>query len=103
MDINKTLDINELIKTLDKLPVNIKVKVKILDFESYRKFLPFVNKYSAKFEMFKYATDFEVVSENTQKGVQTEIATFKESLTNYLKNQKIDESIKKILEEEIEQ
>jgi hypothetical protein len=94
--------IEVLCQTLDKLPANTKVKVKILDFESYREFLPFVNKYSAKFEVFKYATEFEVVSENTQKGVQTEIATFKESLNEYLKKSKIDPKITEILQKEIE-
>jgi DNA repair exonuclease SbcCD nuclease subunit len=87
---------------LDQFNPKTKVKIKILDFESYREFLPFVNKYSAKFEVFKYATEFEVVSDNTQKGVKTEIATFKESLTNYLKNQKIDPKITEILQKEIE-
>jgi DNA repair exonuclease SbcCD nuclease subunit len=51
-----------LCQTLDKLPAKTKVKVKILDFESYREFLPFVNKYSAKFEVFKYDSSFEITS-----------------------------------------
>jgi len=94
-------DILELSTKLDNIPAKTKVKVKILDFESYREFLPLVNKYSAKFEIFKYVTDFEVVSDLTPSSAKKQMTNFKESFMNYLKNNKIDESIKKILEEEI--
>ena len=91
----------ELQAALDQLNPKTKVKVKILDFESYREFLPLINKYNAKFETFKYITDFEVISEKGDNNIKTEMTSFKESLSNYLKNNKIDESIRKILEEEI--
>ena len=94
-------DILELQATLDQLNPKTKVKIKILDFESYREFLPLINKYNAKFETFKYITDFEVISEKGDNNAKTEMTSFKESLSNYLKNNKIDESIRKILEEEI--
>ena len=94
--------IEVLCQTLDKLPAKTKVKVKILDFESYREFLPFVNKYSVKFEVFKYQTDFEVIQEKALTNAKTEIATFKESLMNYLKNNKIDPKITEILQKEVE-
>jgi hypothetical protein len=87
---------------LDKLPGKTKVKIKITNFESYREFLPFVNKYSAKFEVFKYQTDFDVITKKVQNDTNKEMATFKESLTNYLKNQKIDPTIMEILQKEIE-
>jgi len=74
-----------LCQKLDKLDKNTKVKVKIMDFGSFRGFLPFVNKYSSKFETFKYETSFEVVSVDNQKCQSTEIKSFRESLSNYLK------------------
>ena len=86
---------------LDNLPPKYKIKVKITDFEAFREFLPLCHKYYTKFETFKYTTDFEVISANNQKCISTEMTSFKESLSNYLKNNKIDESIRKILEEEI--
>jgi DNA repair exonuclease SbcCD nuclease subunit len=70
--------ISDLITKLDKTDPNTKIKVKILDFESFRQFLPLCSKYSTKFATFKYETDFTVVSDNTQKGIQTEMAYFKE-------------------------
>jgi DNA repair exonuclease SbcCD nuclease subunit len=87
---------------LDKLDPNTKVKVKILDFESFRQFLPLCSKYSTKFETFKYETLFEVVSVNTEKRVETEMISFKESFSNWLKKQKIDPKITEILQKEIE-
>lgn len=98
----KTLSMGECQAYLDNLNPKTKVKVKIQDFESFREFLPLTNKYSSKFELFKYETNFEVVSDNTQKSVKTEMTSFKESFMNWLKNQKIDEKIKEILQEEIE-
>ena len=87
---------------LDQLDPNTKVKVKIMDFESFREFLPLCSKYSTKFETFKYQTDFEIVSANNQKGIQAEMISFKESFKNWLEQQKIDSKIKEILEGEIE-
>jgi DNA repair exonuclease SbcCD nuclease subunit len=93
--------IEVLCQTLDKTNPNTKVKVKILDFESFRKFLPLVNKYSNKFHLFKYSTEFDIISVNTQKSISTEIDTFKESLLKWLENQQIDKIIKEILLKEI--
>jgi DNA repair exonuclease SbcCD nuclease subunit len=87
---------------LDKTDPKTKIKVKILDFESFRQFLPLVNKYTSKFEVFKYETDFEVISVNNQKCIDTETKSFKESFINWLKNQKIDQKITEILQKEIE-
>lgn len=94
--------IDLLCQQLDKLDPKTKVKVKIMDFLAFRKFLPFVNKYSAKFEVFKYSTEFNVVSDLTPKNVESQKITFKESFTNYLKNQKIDPKIAEILKKEVE-
>jgi hypothetical protein len=52
--------------------------------------------------IFKYETDFTIVSDKVQNGVKTETATFKESFTNWLKNQKIDPKITEILQKEVE-
>jgi DNA repair exonuclease SbcCD nuclease subunit len=87
---------------LDKTDPKTKVKVKILDFESFRQFLPLCHKYSTKFETFKYETSFEVVSANNQKDTQAEMISFKESFINWLKNQKIDPKIAEILRKEVE-
>lgn len=92
----------ELTAKLDALPANTKIKVKILDFESFRDFLPLVNKYESKFHLFKYETSFEIIQEKTLTNAKNEMTTFKESLSNYLKNQKIDPKITEILQKEIE-
>jgi hypothetical protein len=96
---NKAL--SDLLANLDKTDPNTKVKVKILDFESFREFLPLVNKYSNKFYLFKYETDFTVISDNTQKERITEMTSFKESFTNWLGQQNVDQKIKEILLKEI--
>jgi len=46
--------IDLLCQELDNLPKRTKVRVKIMDFESYKGFLPLVNKYINKFVQFKY-------------------------------------------------
>ena len=87
---------------LDKTDPNTKVKVKILDFQSFREFLPLVNRYNNKFYLFKYETNFTIIPDNNKKLGQTEMTSFKESFMNYLKNQKIDDKIREILQKEIE-
>jgi DNA repair exonuclease SbcCD nuclease subunit len=87
---------------LDKIDPKTKVKVKILDFESFRQFLPLVNRYDNKFSLFKYETDFIVISANNQKVGLTETTNFKESFTKWLSQQNVDLKIKEILKKEIE-
>jgi DNA repair exonuclease SbcCD nuclease subunit len=95
--------ITDLTIKLDQLDPKTKVKVKILDFASFREFLPFVNKYSNKFSLFKYETSFEVVSINNQICKDTETKTFKESFQNWLSMQlNLNLKIKEILQKEIE-
>jgi len=87
---------------LDSLPSKTKVKVIIYDFESFRGLLPLVNRYSSKFTLFKYECKFDnIISVNNQKE-KTELLSFKESFTNWLKKQKIDPKITEILQKEIE-
>lgn len=93
--------VSQLSAFLDDLAPKTKVKVKILDFESFRLFLPLCNKYSIKFEAFKYDTEFNVVSDLAPTSVKNETINFKESFTNWLKNQAIDEKIRDILLGEI--
>jgi hypothetical protein len=87
---------------LDKTDPKTKVKVKILDFESFREFLPLCSKYSIKFETFKYTTEFNVVSDLVPSSEKNQMTSFKESFANYLKNQKIDPKITEILQKEVE-
>jgi len=94
--------LTEITTLLDKTDPNTKVKVKILDFESFRQFLPLCSKYSTKFETFKYETYFDVIKDLAPNSVKKEIINFKESLMIWLRNQKIDETIKEILQKEIE-
>jgi hypothetical protein len=95
-------DVCQLNAFLTKIDPRTKIKVKIGDFESFRQFLPLVNKYSAKFALFKYETNFITIPDNTQKCKLAELTTFKESFTNWLKNQKIDPKIVEILQKEVE-
>lgn len=96
-------DISAFCQKLDKTDPNTKVKVKILNFESFRQFFPLCHKYDTKFHIFKYETQFEVVSANTQICKDTETKTFKESFHNWLSKQlNLDSKIKEILQKEIE-
>jgi DNA repair exonuclease SbcCD nuclease subunit len=94
--------IDLLCQQLDKLPPKTKIKVKIQDFASFRDFLPLANKYSSKFEVFKYDTDFSIVQDLVPNKAETEKTTFKESFNNWLSKQNIDSKIKDILLKEIE-
>lgn len=93
--------ISEIIVKLNQLDPKTKIKVKILDFESFRLFLPLVNKYINKFEVFRYTTEFNVVSDLTPDNAKTQIVNFKESFSNWLKNQKIDPKIIELLQKEL--
>jgi len=94
--------ISAIIPFLDNLDPKNKVKIKILDFESFRQFLPLCSKYSTKFETFKYETYFDVIKDLAPNSVKKEIINFKESLMIWLRNQNVDEKIKDILQKEIE-
>jgi len=94
--------IEQLISFLDKIDSKTKIKIKILDFNSFRQFLSIAHKYTSKFEIFRYVTEFEVISNDSQEKEKKETINFKESFTNWLKNQKIDSKIIEILQKEIE-
>jgi len=93
--------IEVLCQKLDNLPPKTKVKVKIMDFDSYREFLPLTNKYTSKFEIFKYEAEFNTVKDLAPIRAKTEMTTFTESFTNWLNQQNIDPKIKEILQKEI--
>jgi hypothetical protein len=97
----QTYDILTLLSFLDKLNKNTKVKIIIEDFDSFKQFLPLVNKYTAKFDVFKYETKFEVVSINNQNKVEKEIKNFKDSFNQWLDTQNVDKSIRNLLLEEL--
>lgn len=87
---------------LEELNSNTKVKIKILDFESFKQFLPFINKYNSKFSLFKYETNFENIPDNQINKNKKEMLTFKNSFQKWLNQQNIDNQIKQILLKEIE-
>lgn len=98
----KTLSLDECQQTLNSLDSSTKVKIRIHDFESFKQFLPLVSKYINRFAIFKYDTDFEIVSVTNQKCILNETKPFKEVFKNWLQNQKIDSKIVEILQKEIE-
>jgi DNA repair exonuclease SbcCD nuclease subunit len=97
----KTLSLDECQKTLNSLDSKTKVKIRIHDFESFKQFLSLVSRYTSKFSVFKYETEFEVISVNKQNCQLTETNTFKESFLKWLEAQEIDVQIKDILLKEI--
>jgi len=94
---NQFKNILTLTNYLNQLSPNVKIKIKIKDFQSYREFLPLCRNYDTKFVTFKYETSFEGVSDNGDNSVKTETIDFKESLKTWLKTQKVDKDISDIL------
>ena len=94
---NKAL--SDLLAKLDQLDPKTKVRIVYKDYESYREFLPYYQKYEDKFVLFKDKKDF-IISNNLVVAKQENI-TLKESLINWLEKNKVDEKIKQILLEEI--
>jgi hypothetical protein len=92
-----TMGISELIAFLDKLDPRTKVKVKVLDFESFQGLLPLVNRYTYKFEIFKYENKYEINIVPTENKEEKEILKFKEAFTKWLAEQKVNDQIKNIL------
>jgi hypothetical protein len=93
--------IEVLCQQLDKLPGNTKVKVKILDFQAFKDFLPLEAKYKEKFEKFIRENDFELVSVKTLGSAKNE-TNIKESFEEFAKEKEIDKEIKNIIIKEIQ-
>ena len=87
---------------LNNLDPHTKVKVKILDFESYKEFLLIEEKYKNKFIKFVRENEFKFISTNTQKCTSTETDTLKKSFEQFSKNNEIDIEIKHIINEELQ-
>jgi DNA repair exonuclease SbcCD nuclease subunit len=97
----KTFSLIECQEILDSLPSNTKVKIRIHDFESFKQFLSLVSRYISKFSVFKYETDFEIISPINQKCIEKETKTFRETFVKWLEDQEIDNQIKDILLKEV--
>jgi len=91
--------LNEVLAQLDNLPIKTKVRVIFKDYNLYREFLPYYQKYEDKFVLFKDKKEFILNLEiaSTKK----ENISLKESLNKFLEINKIPEEIKKILLEEL--
>ena len=85
---------------LDKLDPNTKVRVLFHDFQSYTQVIPKLYMYKSKFVQFKEKKEF-IISDLALRTPKTETSSLKESLTKYLEDNKIEDSIKQILLEEI--
>jgi DNA repair exonuclease SbcCD nuclease subunit len=92
--------IDLLCQQLDKLDPKTKVKVKIKDFEGFKVFLPFESKYKEKFVKFVRENDFELISENNQKYIQSGIE-LKQAFDKFTEEIKIDDEIKEIILREL--
>jgi len=94
------MTINELNDYLDKLDPNTKVRVVFHDFQSYTQVMHNLDKYKNKFVLYKEKKEF-ILSVIAPISAKSQTVNLKESLTNYLNDNKIDDSIKQILLEEI--
>jgi DNA repair exonuclease SbcCD nuclease subunit len=96
---SSNLTLSDLLTKLDQLPPKTKVRIVFKDYENYRNFLPYYQKYQDKFVKFVEKKDF-VISNNLIVA-KSENITLKESLINWLEKNKVDEKIKEILLEEL--
>jgi DNA repair exonuclease SbcCD nuclease subunit len=85
---------------LDKLDPNNKVRVLFHDFQSYTQVIPLLQQYKNKFVLYKEKKEF-IVSDIADLSAKSQTIPLKESLTKYLEINKIDDSIKQILLEEL--
>jgi DNA repair exonuclease SbcCD nuclease subunit len=94
------LSISDITAYLDKLDSKIKIRVIFNNYDLWREFLPLSDKYKDKFFLFKEKKDF-LISEHSLAKAKNEMTSLKESLKNYLEKNKVEEEIKKIILEEI--
>jgi hypothetical protein len=85
---------------LDKLDPKTKVRVIFHDFESYTQFINKYDFYKNKFVLFKDKKEF-IISDNTHLRGLTEMKSLKENMLNYLGITKVNDIIKGILLEEL--
>jgi len=93
-------EIKELCEILDKLAPATKVRTIFKDYDLWRQFLPFYQKYKGKFNIFRDKKDF-IIEDKTVAAEKSETQTVVESLKKYLEDHKIDPKIRDILLEEL--
>jgi len=93
------LVLSDLLTKLDQLPAKTKVRIVFKDYENYRNFLPYYQKYQDKFVLFREKKEFIIL--NNLVVVKSENITLKESLINWLGKNKVDEKIKEVLLNEL--
>jgi len=96
----KAFSASKAIAFLESCPERMKIRVCFQDFDSYYSIINDLERFRAKFSLFREKKDFLIASTN-QFCISTETKTLKESLCNYLKEKKIDEKIINILMEEV--
>jgi DNA repair exonuclease SbcCD nuclease subunit len=93
-------EIKELCEILDKLAPATKVRTIFKEYDLWRAFLPFYQKYKGKFNIFRDKKDF-IIEDKTVAAEKSETQTVVESLKKYLEDNKIDPKIRDILLEEL--
>jgi len=96
-------DISSLCAYLDKLEPKTKVRIIFNSYDLWREFLPYYDTYKSKFVVFRDRKDFLTQSKIEVASGKKENKSLKESLTKYMKENKVNKQIQKILLEEIEE
>jgi len=91
--------LSELLIKLDKLEPKTKVRIVFRDYQNWVNFLPYYSKYKEKFLLLRDKKEF-IMDSNLVQTKQNNLP-LKESLINWMEQNKINEEIRKILLEEI--
>jgi len=89
---------------LDKLPAKTKIKVLIKDFDAYKQWLTLSNTktYAQKFAKFVVQNDFSILNQDLALiSAKTETTSLKESFAKFAIERNVEDSIKKIIENEL--
>lgn len=92
--------INKLITQLDKLDPNTKVRIILKDYVLWREYLPLQQKYKDKFFVYRERKDF-ILNLKINSSQKENNYSLRESLVRWMKQNKIENKIQKILLEEI--
>jgi len=92
--------VGQLIVQLDQTDPKTKIRIIYKNYELWRTFLPFQQKYKEKFVKFIDKKEF-IISANSQKREDKETVNLLELLNSWLEKNQIPEAIKKVLKEEI--
>jgi DNA repair exonuclease SbcCD nuclease subunit len=96
----KSLSFGEGVKWLDSIPPKTKVKVKIMDFESYKQFLLVEQKYKDKFIKFVRENNFEIMSQ-VSSSKKKDSENLEQSFARFAKEKNVDEEIQGIIKKKI--